>query len=47
MSDIAIVQVTCPDRETAESIAQTLLAERLIACANILDCHSVYRWQGE
>ena len=47
MSDIAIVQVTCPDRETAESIAQTLLAERLIACANILDCRSVYRWQGE
>jgi len=43
---IAIVQVTCPDRDTAESIARTLLAERLIACANILDCRSVYRWQG-
>jgi len=42
---IAIVQVTCPDRDTAESIARTLLAERLVACANILDCHSIYRWQ--
>lgn len=47
MTDIAIVQVPCPDREAAETIARALLEERLIACANILGpCHSIYRWRG-
>jgi periplasmic divalent cation tolerance protein len=33
--------------EEAQTIARTLIEERLAACANILaPCHSIYRWQG-
>jgi periplasmic divalent cation tolerance protein len=31
----------------AQSIARTVVEERLAACANILaPCRSIYRWQG-
>ncbi len=41
------VWVNCPDRETAGSIADALVAEKLVACANILaPIASVYRWKG-
>lgn len=47
MTTIAIVQVTCPDLESAQAIAAALLDERLIACANVIaPCLSVYRWEG-
>jgi len=39
---------TCPDRETAESIAHALIDRQLAACVNIIPgIISVYRWQGE
>ena len=48
MSDIAIVYATFPDREVAQQVAETIVAERLAACANVMgDCMSVYRWQGD
>lgn len=35
------------DAAEAERIAETVIKERLAACANILgDCRSIYRWQG-
>ncbi|MEQ1789738.1 MAG: divalent-cation tolerance protein CutA [Rickettsiales bacterium] len=35
-------------KEEAVSVARALLAENLIACANVLDgSASIYRWQGE
>lgn len=38
---------TCPDRETAERIADALVEARLAACVNIVPgVASVYRWQG-
>ena len=47
MSDIALFYTCFADRAAAERVAETLLAERLIACANILaPCASLYRWQG-
>lgn len=46
MTTIAIVQVACPDLESAQAIARALLDEHLIACANIAACDSIYRWQG-
>jgi periplasmic divalent cation tolerance protein len=39
---------TFPDRESAETIATTLVEERLAACVNLVpDLTSLYRWQGE
>jgi periplasmic divalent cation tolerance protein len=39
---------TFSNKEEAVSIAHRLLAEKLIACANIIDgSTSVYNWQGE
>lgn len=39
---------TCPDLETAESIAGTLVAAGLAACVNVVPgVTSIYLWQGE
>lgn len=44
---VAVVLVTGPTPESLESIARTLIEERLIACANILPTvRSIYRWEG-
>ena len=38
---------TCPDLETAEAIANTLVDEELAACVNIIPgVRSVYMWEG-
>ncbi|MFP4062701.1 MAG: divalent-cation tolerance protein CutA [Halochromatium sp.] len=38
---------TCPDLETAQALARTLVAEHLAACVNVLPgLISVYRWQA-
>lgn len=38
---------TCPDPDTAQRIADALVAERLAACVNLVPgLRSVYRWQG-
>ena len=48
MSDVALLYVTFPSRGDAETVAETVLAERLAACVNILaPCVSIYRWQGK
>lgn len=43
-----IVLVTTKDRVEAEKISQTLLSEKLIACANIISpVASYFWWQGK
>jgi len=43
-----MIYVTCPDREVARTIARTLVEEKLIACANIIDgMTSIYRWENK
>lgn len=43
---IKLVYVTAPSRKEAEQIAETVVTERLAACANIFDSViSVYRWE--
>ncbi|RYY23074.1 MAG: divalent-cation tolerance protein CutA [Sphingomonadales bacterium] len=47
MSETTLVYVTFPNKAEAERVAETLLAERLAACVNILaPCTSLYRWEG-
>jgi periplasmic divalent cation tolerance protein len=44
---VLVVLCTCPDASGAESLAATLVEQRLAACVNLLpDVRSVYRWQG-
>src|SRR5713101_247335 len=44
----AVVYITAKDREQALSIGRTLVAERLVACVNVLDgMTSVYWWNGQ
>ena len=41
------IWVNCPDRATAERIAEAAIEERLAACANVLaPIFSLYRWKG-
>jgi periplasmic divalent cation tolerance protein len=48
MTDKIIVFVTCESKEQAETIAQTLVTEKLAACVNILpQMRSCYVWKGE
>ncbi|MHB1586971.1 MAG: divalent-cation tolerance protein CutA [Acidiferrobacteraceae bacterium] len=43
-----ILLTTCPDKASAETIASTLVTERLAGCVNIVPgISSWYRWQGE
>ncbi len=48
MTNVRLIYVTTPDAKVASDIAQILLEERLIACANILpQMQSLYHWQGK
>ena len=48
MSDIIFIYTTVSSKEEALSIAQKLVDEGLIACANINDTMaSVYRWENK
>lgn len=47
-ADVHIVLNTCPDMDTAQHIAGSLVEEKLAACVNIIDgIHSVYQWKGK
>ena len=43
-----IVYCTCPDNLVAQTIARSLVEQRVAACVNILPAvRSIYSWQGE
>ncbi len=47
-SAVALVLTNLPDEQSAHALAESLVAERLAACVNVLArCRSVYRWEGE
>lgn len=39
-----IIYTTCPDKEIAKKISDTLLNKKLIACANMFSIESAYWW---
>ncbi|MBD9478912.1 divalent-cation tolerance protein CutA [Pseudoxanthomonas sp. PXM02] len=44
---VFLILSTCPDADTAQRLARTLVDERLAACVNVLPgVGSTYRWQG-
>ncbi len=44
---LCLIISNVPDESVADTIARTLVEERLAACVNILGaCRSIYRWQG-
>lgn len=46
--DHQLILSTCPDLDSARSIADILVDQRLAACVNIIPgLTSVYRWQGK
>jgi len=48
MTGVSVVFVTVGNAEEGTRIAQTLVDEMLIACANILpQVRSIYRWKGK
>lgn len=48
MIEARLVLSTCADRASAETLARTLVEERLAACVNLVPgVHSIYRWQGQ
>ncbi|MCA9053040.1 MAG: divalent-cation tolerance protein CutA [Planctomycetaceae bacterium] len=47
MSDIAIIYSTAATREDAVTLGRTLVEERIVACANVVDgATSIYWWEG-
>lgn len=43
-----LVYVTTPDRDSALALARTLVAEKRIACGNLIEnLTSVYEWDGQ
>lgn len=45
---VHIAYCTCPDQNTAEALAESLLVKRLAACVNILPgIKSMYLWEGK
>lgn len=48
MDEVIIVMVTAPSDEVCRQIANHLLENKMIACANILPAvRSLYTWKGE
>jgi periplasmic divalent cation tolerance protein len=43
-----VVLITVPNREVGKKLAESLVAERLAACVNLVPgIFSIYRWQGK
>ncbi len=46
-TDALLVLVTVPNAETADTLAEALVGERLAACVNVVGgVRSTYRWKG-
>lgn len=46
-SQTLVLSITFPDRERAMQVGQLLVDQRLVACAQLMPIHSVFRWEGK
>lgn len=44
---MALIYITCKDKEEAEKISRYLLENRLIACSNMFPVKGMYWWEGK
>ncbi|MBS3128898.1 divalent-cation tolerance protein CutA [Candidatus Woesearchaeota archaeon] len=42
-----ILYAPCKNKQEATTIAKTLLREKLVACANLIESTSLYSWKGK
>ena len=42
-----LLYITAPSLVESKKIASALLGKKLIACANIVQSHSIYNWKGK
>lgn len=46
--DFVVVYITCKDREEAKRIGETMVKEKLAACANVIPgMNSIFHWEGK
>ncbi|MGB9613556.1 MAG: divalent-cation tolerance protein CutA, partial [Candidatus Margulisiibacteriota bacterium] len=43
----SVVYITASSSKEAQKIAEILIEEKLVACANIFPIKSIYRWKGK
>lgn len=43
----AMVLVTCPDEDSARTLARALVEAKLAACAQLSPITSIYRWENQ
>lgn len=44
---MVLIYITSPSRQKSREMASHLISRRLIACANIFEMESIYRWKGD
>lgn len=44
---LVMLYVPCGSEDEAMSLARSLIEKRLIACANVYESRSLYRWEGK
>lgn len=45
--DVQLVYATFPDRESAETLGQAVIEDKLAACVTYWEAGTTYRWEGE
>ncbi len=46
--EFILLYITCKNKEEALKLGKSLVQEKLVACANIIDSmHSIYSWNNE
>lgn len=44
---LTLAYIPCKNKAEAQKISETLVKEKLIACANIVKSQSIFNWEGK